>query len=63
VNMYSDETMEFMRTYTALGQERWSITMFIICDGRVRKLARDVDQYGASRTILIAVKTLHEKRL
>jgi hypothetical protein len=61
--VYSDEKMEWMRAYTALGENRWSMTMFLISDGRVQKLARDLDQYGASRTVLNAVKALGEARL
>ena len=55
--------MEFMRAYTALGENRWSMTMLVIADGRVQKLARDVDQYGATRTVQNAVKSLGEARL
>jgi peroxiredoxin len=63
IQLYSDEKMEFMRAYTALGENRWSMTMLVIADGRVQKLARDVDQYGATRTVQNAVKSLGEARL
>ncbi|KAL3798457.1 hypothetical protein ACHAW5_007409 [Stephanodiscus triporus] len=38
-----DENMEWMREYTALGEKRFSMTMFVLRDGRVEKIARDVD--------------------
>jgi peroxiredoxin len=63
VVVYSDEKREFMRTYTALGEHRWGLTMFILASGRVQKLARDIDQYGASRAVQNAVKALNEVRL
>lgn len=58
LNIYSDEKMEWMQAYTALGEKRWSMTMFVIADDRVQKLAREVDYYGANRTIRNAVKSL-----
>lgn len=61
IELYSDEKMEWLRTYTALGENRWSMTMFVIADGRVQKLARGIDQYGATRTVRNAVKALDEE--
>lgn len=61
--IYSDEKREFMRSYTALGQNRWTMSMFIIRNGKVQKIARDIDQYGASRTVMNAVKALSEARI
>ena len=58
VRLYSDEKLSWMRAYTALGEKRWSMTMFIIANEKVQKLAREMDQYGATRAIRIAVKTL-----
>ena len=63
IDVYSDEKMEWMRAYTALGEKRWSMTMFIIADERVQKLAREVDMYAASRVVKNAVKSLNEARL
>ena len=64
VDLYSDEKMDWMRCYTALGETRWSMTMFVIAEGRVQKLARDIDRYGATRTIQNAVKAFeNESRL
>jgi hypothetical protein len=47
----------------ALGETRWSMTMFIISNERVQKVAREVDRYGAGKAMRYAVKTLSEKRL
>ncbi|GAX24510.1 hypothetical protein FisN_18Lh062 [Fistulifera solaris] len=58
VRVYSDEKLSWMRAYTALGDKRWSMTMFIIANEQVQKLAREMDQYGASKAIRNAVKTL-----
>lgn len=63
VDVFSDEKMEWMRSYTALGENRWSMTMFIIQGEKIAKLAREVDFYGASRTIKNAVNSLNEARL
>jgi hypothetical protein len=62
-DVYADEKLQWMRAYTALGEKRWSMTMFIIKEGRVSRLAREVDLYGATRTIRNAVNTLDEARL
>lgn len=56
LEVYSDEKMEFMRTYTALGDQRWTMTMYIIATERIQKLVRNVDQYSVSRTIQNAIK-------
>jgi hypothetical protein len=63
LEILSDEKMAFMRAYTALGDNRWSMTMFIIAEGRVQKLARDVDRYSCSRAINNAAKSMNELRL
>jgi len=63
IQVYSDEKMEWMRAYTALGEKRYSMTMFIVADERVQKLAREVDMYAASRVIKNAVKSLNEARV
>jgi hypothetical protein len=58
LHIYSDEKMEWMRAYTALGQKRFSMCMFILADKRIQKLARDVDGVVANRVIQNAVKSL-----
>jgi hypothetical protein len=63
VDVYSDEKMDWMRAYTALGEKRWSMTMFVVADEQVQKLAREVDQYAASRVIRNAVDSISATRL
>jgi hypothetical protein len=64
LDVYSDEKMEWMRSYTALGDKRWSMTMFVLASGKIQKLAREVNQYDATKTIQNAVKAfLEEARL
>ena len=62
LQVYSDEKMEWMQAYTALGEKRWSMSMFLIADELVQKLAREVDVDRASRTILNAVNQIHQQR-
>ena len=63
IDIYADEKREWMRAYTALGEQRWSITMFVISQQRVQKIAREMDMYDASRTVRNAVKSLNEPSL
>ena len=63
VDIYCDsEDRDWMRTYTALGEKRWSMTMFIISKGRVVKLAREVDIYNVARTVTNAVKSMKREQ-
>lgn len=52
------ESKDWMRTYTALGDKRWSMTMFVIAQGKVMKIARDLDIYNISRTVVNAIKSM-----
>lgn len=61
--IYSDEKKEWMRDYTALGEDRWSMTMFVLADGRLQKIARDLDTTSASKTIQNAVNAMEKRRL
>ena len=58
VDIYSDEKMEWMRDYTALGAERWSMTLFVVADERIQKLAREVDGLQVAKVVTNAVKSL-----
>ena len=58
MRVYSDEKMEWMRAYTALGEKRWTMSMFIIQKGKVVKIAREVDGGSAPLVITNAVKSL-----
>lgn len=59
LNVFCDEKMEWMRNYTALGTKRWSMCMFIVADGRVQKLVRELDVDLVSSVIQNAVKSLN----
>jgi peroxiredoxin len=62
VDVYSDdENMTWMRRYSALGENRWSMTMFIIRKGKVVKLARELDIYNAPKSVANAVKAMKDE--
>lgn len=63
INVYSDEKMDWMRAYTALGDKRWSMTMFIIAEERVQKIARELDGDAAAMVVQNAVKSLQAPRI
>jgi len=56
--LYSDEKREFMRQYTALGEKRWAICMFIISDGVIQRVVRELDQDIAGDVVQRAVNSL-----
>jgi hypothetical protein len=60
MTVFSDEKMQFLRAYTALGEDRWSMCIFVIAAGRVQRLAREVDEYGVVQTVCNAVQALSE---
>jgi hypothetical protein len=63
IDVYSDEKMEWMRAYTALGEKRWSMTMFILADQKVQRIARDLEAVAATRVIQNAAKSMSEPRI
>lgn len=63
INFYSDEERELMRSYTALGENRWSMTMFVIADSRVQKIARELETIMANKVIQNAVRSMENRRL
>lgn len=63
IQIFSDEKRSWMDAYSALGQDRWSMTMFILADERVQKIARDFDVLLATKTIQNAVKAMETRRL
>jgi hypothetical protein len=63
MNVFSDEKREWMQSYTALGEDRWSMTMFVIADERIQKVSRDMDTISAVKVIQNAVKAMNERRL
>jgi len=58
LNVYSDEKREWMREYTALGEKRWAICLFVLSEGRVQKLVREMDPDLAPTVVVNAVKSL-----
>lgn len=58
VNIYCDEKREWMREYTVLGENRWSMSVLILADKRVERLVRDVDLELAVPTIQNAIQSL-----
>jgi hypothetical protein len=58
VDIYSDEKLEWMRSYTALGEQRWSMSLFVIADERIQKVAREIDVIQVDKVIVNAIKSL-----
>jgi peroxiredoxin len=63
IRMYSDEKREWMQAYTALGENRWSMTLFVLADERIQKLVRDFSQISASKVVQSAIKSTEQRRL
>lgn len=61
--VFSDEKREWMRAYTALGENRWSMTMFVIADERIQKIAREMESIVAVKVIQNAVQAMRDRRL
>jgi hypothetical protein len=61
--LYSDEKMEWMRSYTALGQERFSMTLFVLANGRIQKLVRDLSSVNAPQVVESVVNAAQKRRL
>ena len=49
--VYCDEKMEWMHTYTALGEERWSMTLYLLAKGKIQRLVRNVDVYTVNQVV------------
>lgn len=63
ITVFSDEKRQWMRSYTALGEDRWSMSMFVIADERVQKIAREMESLSAVKVIQNAVKAMKERQL
>eukprot|EP00977_Amphora_coffeiformis_P017166 scaffold5479_cov199-Amphora_coffeaeformis.AAC.105 len=61
--VYSDTQREWMTAHTALGDKRWSMTLFVLASGRVQKLVRDLDVYTASKVVPKAVAAFKDAKL
>lgn len=51
MNIYTDEKREWMKEYTVLGEDRWSMCMMVLKNGRVDKLVRELDVELATQVI------------
>jgi len=58
LRIFCDEKMEWMREYTALGEKRFSITMFVLKNGRVEKIAREVEAEMLPMVVKNAISSL-----
>lgn len=58
LRIYCDDNMEWMREYTALGEKRFSMTMFVLRDGRVEKIAREVEAEMLPMVVKNAISSL-----
>lgn len=63
IRLFSDEKREWMQTYTALGEKRWSMTLFILAEGRVQRLVREFSQFSSSGVLKNALYTAEKRRL
>ena len=59
--VYSDETLEWMRSYSALGETRWSMTLFLLAQGKVQRLVREVDMYDISNVVVKLVQSFQNE--
>lgn len=63
IRLFSDEKREWMQTYTALGENRWSLTLFILAEGRVQSLVREFSHFSCSSVIQNAINATEKRRL
>jgi len=56
MTVLTDEKMDWMREYTALGEKRFSISMFILKEGRCEKIAREVEAESMTETVKNAIR-------
>lgn len=59
LKIFCDENLEWMREYTALGEKRFSITMFVLKKGRVEKLVREVEAEVLPMVVKNAIRSLN----
>ncbi|EJK46057.1 hypothetical protein THAOC_35299 [Thalassiosira oceanica] len=58
LRILSDEKLDLMREYTALGEKRFSMTMFILRSGKVERLVREVEAEVLKKVVVNACKSL-----
>ncbi|KAL3923206.1 MAG: hypothetical protein SGARI_006269, partial [Bacillariaceae sp.] len=47
IRLFSDEKREWMQAYTALGEDRWSMTLFVLAEERIQILVRELASVDA----------------
>jgi hypothetical protein len=62
IRIFSDEKREFMQAYTALGDKRWSMTLFVIADERIQKIVRELSYVDAPAVVERAVRAMEKRR-
>jgi hypothetical protein len=62
IRVFSDESLEWMRSYSAVvDDDRWSMSIFLFCTrGRIQKLLRQVDPSKASQLVTDIVQSMDE---
>lgn len=58
LDVYTDQGRAWMKEYTVLGEDRWTMTMLILSEGRIQKMVRDLDSELVGRVIRNAVDSL-----
>mmetsp|Transcript_39801 Transcript_39801/g.93269 ORF Transcript_39801/g.93269 Transcript_39801/m.93269 type:complete len:338 (-) Transcript_39801:284-1297(-) len=53
----SDEKREWMRVYSALGTKRWELSIYILAEGKIRKVLRGLNSVTAANTVLDAIRS------
>mmetsp|Transcript_55474 Transcript_55474/g.64865 ORF Transcript_55474/g.64865 Transcript_55474/m.64865 type:complete len:315 (+) Transcript_55474:60-1004(+) len=61
--MFSDSNRDWMKSYTALGEERWTICAFLLSRGRVEHLIREVDPEISSNQLISLLQTFQRRSL
>lgn len=59
LRIFCDENLEWMREYTALGEKRFSMTMFVLKKGRVEKIVREVEAEVLPMVVKNAIRSLN----
>jgi hypothetical protein len=63
IRVFSDENLDWMRTYSAVvDEDRWSMSVLVFCtSGIIQKLVRQVDPSKASQLVSDIVQSMEEE--
>ena len=61
LRVYSDPDRQWMEAYSALGSDRWSMTLFLLAHGKVQKLIRDLNVYTAPQATRKLLSAFHKE--